>query len=414
MSFPETISKKGIELKGARWLCPVSEEYAVQLLEKKPPPLPPFSEVVLNYLDDLYQELKNHPKKRVFPEISAFAFFCRRSNMLQLKSPYQPELGNCFGRGRVFHITPSNVPMNFAYSLVAALLAGNANVVRISSKEVEQVDIVLEAMNSVLLRTEHQELQPYIQILRYGREFVENTRILSALCDVRVIWGGDESIQEIRKSVIPPNAFDITFADRTSLAVMNAANLAEQNVGRLAQAFYNDTYLNDQNACTSPWLVAWIGEHAEVQIAQHEFWGELEKLVMERYTLNEISGVDKLATFMQQSIEMGDGLNLRDHRSNYIWRVHADEYVPELETHRCNSGYFLELELNDLSELLPKLSRNYQTLAFAGFEKEELHEVLREHPTHGIDRIVPIGRTQDFSLIWDGYDLIRSMSRRVI
>ena len=31
----------------------------------------------------------------------------------------------------------------------------------------------------------------------------------------------------------------------------------------------------------------------------------------------------------------------------------------------------------------------------------------------GVDRIVPIGRTMDFSLMWDGYDLIRSMSRRI-
>ena len=29
----------------------------------------------------------------------------------------------------------------------------------------------------------------------------------------------------------------------------------------------------------------------------------------------------------------------------------------------------------------------------------------------GIDRVVPLGRTLDFSLNWDGYDLIYSMSR---
>ena len=29
--------------------------------------------------------------------------------------------------------------------------------------------------------------------------------------------------------------------------------------GRLAEEFYNDTYLSDQNACTSPRLVVWMG-----------------------------------------------------------------------------------------------------------------------------------------------------------
>lgn len=38
------------------------------------------------------------------------------------------------GRGVAFHIAPSNVAVNFAFSLAAGLLTGNANIVRLSSK----------------------------------------------------------------------------------------------------------------------------------------------------------------------------------------------------------------------------------------------------------------------------------------
>ena len=31
----------------------------------------------------------------------------------------------------------------------------------------------------------------------------------------------------------------------------------------------------------------------------------------------------------------------------------------------------------------------------------------------GIDRIVPIGRTMEFSSVWDGYELINTLSRRI-
>jgi hypothetical protein len=31
----------------------------------------------------------------------------------------------------------------------------------------------------------------------------------------------------------------------------------------------------------------------------------------------------------------------------------------------------------------------------------------------GIDRIVPVGKALDMGVIWDGYDLIRTMSRIV-
>ena len=34
-------------------------------------------------------------------------------------------------------------------------------------------------------------------------------------------------------------------------------------------------------------------------------------------------------------------------------------------------------------------------------------------PDAAVDRIVPMGRTMDFTLVWDGVDLIRTMSRAV-
>ena len=43
---------------------------------------------------------------------------------------------------------------------------------------------------------------------------------------------------------------------------------------------------------------------------------------------------------------------------------------------------------------------------------DRLPEVKAPEPA-GIDRIVPMGKSMDFSLIWDGYDLIRQMSRRI-
>ncbi|MGB0346163.1 MAG: acyl-CoA reductase [Balneolaceae bacterium] len=411
MLYPESSLHNTPVLNGVSWLVPDTDEEGLKLITQDVRPLSPFSDIVISFLDDLFFNLSDHPLKRVYPEVTTFAFFCRRSNLMQLQKPYQEEIKSRFGRGRVFHITPSNVPMNFAYSLVAALLAGNSSVVRVSSKEVEQVEIVIQSINELLNRGDYQELIPYIQILRYGREYKENTQMLSSNCDIRVIWGGDESIEQIRKAALPAHAFDITFADRTSLAVIRAETISIDTVRGITQGFYNDTYLNDQNACTSPWMIAWVGTESEIRMAKELFWRTLEERVQEQYSLNEISGVDKLATFMQHSVDAGGNLSLTDRQTNSIWRVKADVYSSDFDKHRCNSGYFLELDIESLNALFPKLSRNYQSLAYAGFEKEELLQTLRESKSQGIDRIVPIGRTQDFSLNWDGYDLIRSMSR---
>ena len=34
----------------------------------------------------------------------------------------------------IFHITPSNIPTNFAYSFIFGLLTGNSNIVKVPTK----------------------------------------------------------------------------------------------------------------------------------------------------------------------------------------------------------------------------------------------------------------------------------------
>ena len=38
--------------------------------------------------------------------------------------------------------------------------------------------------------------------------------------------------------------------------------------------------------------------------------------------------------------------------------------------------------------------------------------VNEDHP-QGVDRFVPLGKSMDFTLVWDGYDLITTLSRIV-
>ena len=41
------------------------------------------------------------------------------------------------GRGLLFHVAPSNVPTMFVYTYVIAILAGNANIIRLSTRRGE-------------------------------------------------------------------------------------------------------------------------------------------------------------------------------------------------------------------------------------------------------------------------------------
>ena len=65
------------------------------------------------------------------------------------------------------------------------------------------------------------------------------------------------------------------------------------------------------------------------------------------------------------------------------------------------------LEIKDLCN-----DKRCQTIAYIGNSKAVLP--LIEAGVKGIDRVVPMGKTMDFDLIWDGYNLPALLTRTVV
>ena len=370
----------------------------------------PFSDVAVNYLNALSKEITKHPKIRLYPDVATFSFFCRRSNILSLKKKYFLNDVIRLGRGIAFHIAPSNVPVNFAYSLITGILAGNLNIVRVPSKNFEQIDIICEAIERVSKTSEHDFISSRLALVRYNRTN-SATNYFSSICDVRIIWGGDETISQIRENKIPPRSFDVTFSDRYSLCAINADKyVKEKSPDKLVKDFYNDTYLFDQNACTAPHLLIWLGSEENVTIAKRIFWDSLYEFVKLKYSVQPVIAVDKLTSFYNQSVHMNQ-VTKTITPDNLIWRIELQDLIKNIDEYRCNSGYFSEYHATSLSEIKNIVNRKYQTLSYYGISKIELNNFIIHEKPKGIDRIVPIGKTTDFSLNWDGFDLIKALSR---
>jgi len=371
----------------------------------------PFSDDAVDFLNALSQELTKDANIRNYPDVATFAFYCRKGNILKLKEQYAKDNMIRLGRGIVFHIAPSNVPVNFAYSLLCGILSGNINIVRVPSKEFEQVSVICGAIIRLSQNQTYNNITKRMALIRYDRNSTATT-FFSSFCDVRVIWGGDETIAQIRKSIIPARSFDVSFADRYSICAINAHEyLADPTPEKTALGFYNDTYLFDQNACTAPHLVVWLGSEADVEKAKIVFWNELHKIVSLKYgAVQPVIAVDKLTAIYNHAVN-ADGVHQVTTTDNLLWRVELESLTTDLEEYRCSSGYFLEYNAVSLLELNTIVNRKYQTLAYYGFGKNELNEFVMKSGLAGIDRIVPIGHTTDFSLIWDGFDLIRTLSR---
>jgi len=366
--------------------------------------LRPFDDEVIAFLNDLSGILR---KNREYSDVATFGFWCRKAALLQEKAKYD-DINERFGKGIVFHSTPSNVPVNFAFSFAAGLLAGNANVVRLPGKPFEQVNIISNAVNE-LLSDKYANMKPYIVFVKFP-PIKEITDTFSSLCNVRVIWGGDMTVAELRQSKIPARTTEITFADRHSIAVIDADSyLAANNKDVIIQNFYNDTYYSDQNACTSPRIIFWKGKNKDD--AKLDFWGRVHELVKTKYTLAPVQVVGKLNALY--TVAAKKKITLVPNDDMFITRIEIDKIDKDLMNYKYNSGFYYEKDIVNLKDILDVCDVRCQTLTYYGIEKREFESFLEYARPIGIDRIVPMGKSMDFTLVWDGYDLIRQMSKRV-
>ncbi len=394
-------------------------------------PLPVYSPEVCSFLDELSKVLRGDREAKGFPDIMAFAFWCRKGNIQRLREAY-PFCKNRLGRGLAFHIAPSNVPVNFAYSLAFGLLAGNANVVRVSEKEFPQTDILCRGIREVLQRPEHRLLAEQTQVVSYGHDREVND-FYSSQCDVRVIWGGDTAIREIRKSELRPRATEITFADRYSFALFDqeaVEALEEGQLADLAEKFYNDTYLMDQNACSSPHLIFWmnaagnvddrmdvsengeVGRNAIGNSVRKRFWDAVHRAA-EKYELPEKKVMDKY-TLLCENAASGKGKGSLQRYGNLLYVVSLQELPEQMEELRGKFGLFYEMDLGSFEEICHRLSQRVQTCVTFGVSREMLAECLVDHHVRGVDRIVPVGQAMDIGVYWDGYDVIGNLSRGLV
>lgn len=369
----------------------------------------PFSDDVVEYLNAVSKLLMKDPRARIYSDVITFAFWIRKGSILKLKERFKADSESYhLGKGIAFHIAPSNVPVNFAYSLAAGILTGNTNIVRVPSKDFKQISIIVDALNKAL--DEYECMRNYVLCVKYGRD-KEINDVFSSIADIRVVWGGDQTISELRKSPLPSRSGEISFADRYSLAVIDSnAYLEMDNKERIAEDFYNDTFFSDQNACTSPRIVIWIGD--KIEEAKELFWKEEYLLVKRKYNYQPIQGVNKLTkAYMIAASETG--VKIENHPDNLIFRIRISSINDNLMEFRDNSGYFYEYNCKNIMELMPLCNdKRCQTIGYIG--NKNIFIPLISANAKGVDRIVPIGRTMDFDLIWDGYDLPAIMTRTVV
>ena len=310
--------------------------------------LVPYDPLVCSFLNSLSSELLQDSVANKYPDVMSFGFWCRKANIGKLKEEFS-EKWLRLGRGVVFHISPSNVPVNFAFSFAFSILAGNSNIVRVPSKDYPQTGIICEAINRVLSDEKFAPIAKTTVFVRYEKDD-EITRTFSGICNARIIWGGTQAIQNIRRLPVPERAIEIAFADRYSFCAINAESLlqcSDKKLSRLADGFYNDTYLMDQNACSSPHLVVWLGDGRTLSEAKSRFWESVYAKAAEKYSLGPVSAVNKLTALYENAIDLEiiSGVSRYD---NLLYVVELNHLPNNMEDIRGAAGTFMSIRQKSL------------------------------------------------------------------
>ncbi len=398
---------------GLKILCPLGS--SLDTLSRRA--LAPFDTTAKALVSRFSRRLAQDPRARAFPEIIALAHWLRPRAIEDLEAGFRAGLPpdcHALGRGMALHFAPGNVDTIFLYSALLSILAGNATVVRVSSRASPQIALLTDVLNGVLQDSNLDGMRARLRILRYPRD-ARITAALSSACDLRLIWGGDDSVQDIRALPLAPRGRDVTFPDRWSLCVLDARSVLAENtdLAALARNFVNDAYWFDQMACSSPRLVLWHGPVGEAEAASERFW-PLVEAASDSFAegMQAVQYVNKLVAQCSAAIN-GTATQLRPGANNMVSvATLARLDLPAHDLLHIGGGLFWQAHLPDLDALAPLLDSRSQTLSSHGIAARIWADWTTRHAAC-IDRIVPIGQALQFDTIWDGMDLLREFTRLV-
>lgn len=400
----------------------------IGLLENKQVPIadivktevrPPFDEGVMAFVGALSGRIMRTPEARKYPEIISLAYWMRPSALKAFEKDFRANIvENCLAapRGMALHFAPANVDTIFLYSCVLSLLAGNANVVRISqSRQNVQTEILLNILRDMLMEAEWASYRNMLRFITYPHD-ATLTEELSRHADLRIIWGGDTAVAAVKRAPLSPLSKDITFPDRWSVSVLDAqavASLGDAALQDLARDFANDGYWFHQMACSSPRSVIWRGSDEDSQPTRTRFW-EAVRTQASRFA-EQFSETD----YYRKRLDLDTGVlsgnfscEQKLFEDNLTTVILTD--APEMLKNAPYSGggMFTECVIHSLSDLTGILDRRCQTIGSFGISDEAWRHFLVGCPRI-VDRVVPIGQALNFGAVWDGMNLISEMTRLV-
>lgn len=383
--------------------------------------LKPCNDILLQFIEELSNKILLDKGMQQFPDLMAAAHWMRKAQILKLKKEFEKISAGrlLLPKGLVLHFAPSNVDTIFIYSWILSLLVGNVNIIRLSQQDSGVAGMFLYVVQKIINKNQQKfsGIADRLLVVTYKHN-VEITKKLSEYCNVRVIWGGDQTIKNIRCIPLPVRSDEIVFANRFSAAVINSAHVlqvSDNELEKIIESFYQDAFLFNQKACSSPKIIFWIGDEDVIARAKQRFWQALQahienkslwKGIETAVAMKRLTNAFKYAAF-------GKINKINSGFFELPIRMQAKSFGDDIRELHAGGGLFLECSHTTLNSMVDNFDIKDQTLTVCGFERSDLIGFAERLPSRSLDRIVPFGEALNFSHIWDGYNLLFSFTREL-
>jgi hypothetical protein len=308
-------------------------------------------------------------------------------------------------RGLVAHWIAGNVPTLGIFSLVQSILCKNLNILRIPEKSVDTVIPILKELNSIKIEHNNKkyngsDIVKSLSVIYYPKDNIKANEMLSKNADAKLIWGGKESVKQIKNLPAKEHCEDIIFGPKYSFGVFDKEFLESEDITKELSRAVMDIIVFDQSACSSP-QVLFFEKNNKYNIKQIADLIKKEfNTTAKRYPKNN-QDYDTAARIINAR-----GEYLLDENKDIVlakaldWTVLINRDIC-LEEPIQSRTIFIK-EINSINDIVPLITKKIQTVGIAIKNLEKTKVFCSRVTYRGVARCVKFGSMNNYESPWDG------------
>jgi hypothetical protein len=320
-------------------------------------------------------------------------------------------------KGVVVHWLAGNVPLLGMLGLVQSIITKNVNILKAPShnsgvlpallNEIKKIDIKYSSGRIIYGK----DIVSSIAVVYYNRENYYAAETLSKFSDVRVAWGGSDSVNSVMSLPRRHTTEDVIFGPKLSYMAIGKEFLSlETNIDKLIKKISIDCSVFDQYACASPHTI-FIEEGAD--ISPKEFCEKLA-LNMEKTSIR----------IPKNPVDGGTIGNIQSKRMKYeftadVWSSSGTTWTILLDddwkSGLANPTYSRVITIRSIPNIIDSAyfsNKDIQTISL-GMNNDRKIEYANIAAMLGASRFPDIGRMTHFDTPWDGLNLIQRLVKYV-